>query len=293
MIDGFAVLMSIYWKEKEEWLEQSFQSIISQSLLPNQIVIVEDGPLTDGLYTVIDKFESSFSKLKIEVTRVKFSKNMGLAFALNEGLRHCKYSYVARMDSDDISLQNRFEKQMTFLQKHPEIDVLGGQIAEFDETMTKFLGMRIVPTSHEEIIKFAKKRSPMNHMTVVYKKESVLKVGAYGSLTRIEDYHLWVRMITAGMKFANLPDCLVKVRTGKSFLDRRRGYEYLKNEIKLLSEFRRMRFLSMQEYLQGVFARSMIRIMPRSIVHLVYRKFLRKGGEPYFAEETDCNLRCF
>lgn len=271
---GFSVLIAVYSKERGEWLEQSLQSVITQSLPPNQIVIVEDGPLTKELYTVIDRFKSSLDS-KVEITHVRLPENRGLAYALNEGLKHCKYPYVARMDSDDICLRDRFEKQMLFLQQHPEIDVLGGQIMEFDEKLSTFLGTRKVPTSHEEIIQFAKKRNPMNHMTVIYKKESVLKVGGYTFPRVAEDYHLWVKMLMAGMKFANLPDYLVIVRTGKSFLKRRRGYDYLKYEIKLFSEFKKMGFLNTREYLQNILIRSMLRIMPENVVRLTYRKFLR------------------
>lgn len=276
MIKEFSVLMSVYSKERAEWLEQSLQSIISQSLLPSQIVIVEDGPLTKDLYAVIDKFESSFLELKIESTRVKLPENKGLAYALNEGLKYCRYPYVARMDSDDICFHDRFEKQMIFLQNHPEIDVVGGQIMEFDENMNVSLGSRIVPTDHEEIIRLAKKRNPMNHMTVIYKKEMVLKVGGYTFPKIAEDYHLWVKMLMAGMRFANLSDYLVKVRTGKSFFDRRRGYDYMKYEIKLFSEFKRMGFLTTREYLQNVFIRSIFRVMPRSLIRLLYREILRE-----------------
>ena len=155
--------MSVYYKENPSYLDDSLDSIFNQTLKPNEVVLVEDGPLNEELDNVINKYKNKHECFKI----VKLKENMGLGKALNEGLKYCQYEYVARMDSDDISIPNRFEKQISYLEQHPEIDMLGSNIAEYDEKMTTITGHRIVPENNNEILKMMKKRNPFNPMSVI------------------------------------------------------------------------------------------------------------------------------
>ena len=125
---NFSVLMSVYEKETPEYLQAALDSIlVNQTIMPTEVVVVEDGPLNDGLYDILEEFRKKFPCLKT----VPLRKNVGLGDALNEGLKHCSYEWVARMDSDDIAVDTRFESQLTFIKHNPDIDLLGGNITEF------------------------------------------------------------------------------------------------------------------------------------------------------------------
>ena len=269
----FSVLLSVYHKEKPQHLKDCFESIENQTLPPNEILLVEDGPLTTELYNEIEKWKSRISFLKV----VQLEKNSGLATALNFGIKHCAHEIIARMDTDDICTPDRFEKQINFLQENPDIDLIGCQIAEYDETMTKFLHNRILPCEHKAIIKFAKKRVPFNHMTVVYKKKQVLEVGGYAEHVRImQDWTLWGKLFVAGRKAANLNEILVKARTGNELFNRRRGWEYIKSETAAIQYLYQVKFLSLSEYLFNVISHTAIRLLPKSMIKQIYKFFLRK-----------------
>lgn len=226
----FSVLMSVYKRELPTNLKQSLDSLLeNQSLLPSQVVLVADGDLTEELDKVIAEFVYRYSDL-IYVHRL--SENLGLASALNEGLKYCRYEYVARMDSDDISLPNRFVEQMSYLQAHGEIDVLGAFIEEFDDADPDFSKVREVPVDQQSIQRFSVKRNPMSHPVVIFKKSAVLSVDGYPILYP-EDHMLWLRMLDAGYIFHNLPQVLLKMRTGQSF-QKRRGLKFLKGELAVI-----------------------------------------------------------
>ena len=186
----FSVLLSLYHKESPLFLRQSLTSIFTQTLLPIEVVLVEDGPLTDELYAVIKEFTSQHPELKV----ISLPTNRGLGKALNEGLKHCSYDLVARMDTDDIAKPDRFEKQLAIFLEHPEIDVVGAWIDEFEGEVSNVLSMRKVPEQHENILRFAKGRCPVNHPVVMFRKSAVLKAGGYKHFPLFEDYYLWVRM---------------------------------------------------------------------------------------------------
>lgn len=162
----FSVLLSLYHKESPLFLRQSLTSIFTQTLLPIEVVLVEDGPLTDELYAVIKEFTSQHPELKV----ISLPTNRGLGKALNEGLKHCSYDLVARMDTDDIAKPDRFEKQLAIFLEHPEIDVVGAWIDEFEGEVSNVLSMRKVPEQHENILRFAKGRCPVNHPVVMFRR---------------------------------------------------------------------------------------------------------------------------
>lgn len=215
----FSVLMSVYKKEKAEFLEKALKSIlINQSLIPNQVVLVKDGPLTYELEKVINKYVKKFENIIFLVT---LKENVGLGKALNVGLNHCKYEIVARMDTDDIAIKDRFKIQLEYMNKYPEIDVLGGYIYEFDQTPGDISRIKTMPLTHEEISNYIKYRNPINHMTVMFKKSAALESGNYQPLYFNEDYYLWIRMFIKGKKFSNISMPLVYARIGNGFIQRR------------------------------------------------------------------------
>ena len=270
----FSVLMSVYAKEKPEYLDSCLESVVNQSLKPNEIVIVEDGPLTNGLYHVIHKWETNSRIIK----SVVLEQNSGLAVALNAGLKKCSNQIIARMDSDDICISDRFEKQITIIQNDPSIILLGGQVAEYDESMRNLIGYRYVPLSHEKILKFTKKRSPFNHPTVVFKKDIIKSAGGYPEhLRNWQDYALWCKILGKGYKTGNLDDVLVKMRTGNELFNRRSGLNYLKYELEAYQYVLNNGLINRFEYSLVIISKIMIRMLPKKILRLIYKIFLRKN----------------
>ena len=220
MID-FSVLMAVYGKDNPSFYRIALDSVTDgQTLKPSQVVIVFDGPVPQEIESIT--LDAELRNPHIVFTIVKQSVNQGLAAALNAGLEKCSFEYIARMDSDDYAVPDRFEKQIAFLSSNSQIDVLGGTIAEFVDNPKQTKSVRSVGLSHEMIVKMAKHRTPLNHMTVIYKKSKVLAVGGYNvEYGKLEDYKLWVDMIANGCKFANLNDVLVHMRVGNGLILRR------------------------------------------------------------------------
>ncbi|XKM13831.1 glycosyltransferase [Orbaceae bacterium ac157xtp] len=227
-LEKFSVLMSVYIKEKPEYLSAALFSIYeTQTLKPDEIVLVEDGTLTNELYSVLDEWEK---KLANRVQRIKIPINLGLGKALNEGLKRCQYNLILRMDSDDISLPDRFEKQVTFMSNNPDIVIVGGQIEEFVDDAKNIRDKRNVPLNNLDIIKYAKYRSPFNHPCVSYRKNIIESVGGYQHHQFMEDYNLWIRVLSQDYLVANLPDILLSMRCGDNMIGRRKGIQYIKSE---------------------------------------------------------------
>ncbi|HAQ17689.1 MAG TPA: amylovoran biosynthesis protein AmsE [Prolixibacteraceae bacterium] len=268
---SFSVLLSVYYKEKPEYLSSALESIWkNQTLKPKEIVIVKDGPLSDELDHVIDAF-STIAPIKC----VSLDKNYGLGIALAKGLEACSNEIVARMDSDDIAQPDRFEKQVKFLVEHPKYDVVGSNIAEFNQSINDIVSFRKVPEQANEITSFAKRRNPMNHMTIVFRRRAVLDAGNYVPFLGYEDYYLWVRMFRNGSKFYNLQENLVFARIGNDMLVRRQGINFFFQELKLQKEFRRIGFINRFDYMLNLLFRATPRLFPIWGLKYVY-KTLRK-----------------
>ncbi len=269
---SLSVLLSVYHKEKAAYLKEALSSIENQTLKPDEIVLVKDGPLSEELDALITQ---CVAHSDIAYHIVTLPKNVGLGEALSIGLTHCIYEWVARMDTDDIALHDRFEKQFAYLEKHPDTDILGGWICEFDSDANRCERERRVPSSHDEIVRFAKHRNPLNHMTVVFRKEAVLDAGGYQAMNGFEDYYLWMRMLQKGKKFANLPQIVVKARTGRSMIARRQGWRYAKSEWILEKAAYKIGFWSASDLTRNIFTRVLPRLLPVFIVERLYN-LLRK-----------------
>lgn len=267
---NFSVLISLYHKENPVFLKESLDSLKNQTVQANEIIIVFDGKITSDLEEVVDIYKNI---LPIEIVRLP--ENVGLGKALNEGLKYCSYEWVFRMDTDDICVSNRFEKQVDFIQQNPNIVLFGGQIIEFDDNIHKKTNSRKTPISNEDIIKFAKKRCPFNHMTVAYKKNIVLEVGGYKHHLMMEDYNLWLRVISKKYKVANIDDVLVYARGGSNMIARRRGFSYIKSEWQLFKLKNNLKIGNPFFSFTIFTIRSLIRFLPTSILKKIYSKFLR------------------
>ena len=187
MMQNYSVLMSVYYKEKPEYLEQAIESVQSQTFPTDDFILVCDGPLNDALDKVIAKKQR---EMGITLNVVRLAKNGGLGNALNEGIKHCKNELVARMDSDDIAYPHRCEKQLAVFNEHPEVSICSGIVEEFTTDPNTVDAKRVPPETNAEIVEFAKKRNPFNHPCVMYKKSAVEAVGSYQDFYLLEDYYL-------------------------------------------------------------------------------------------------------
>lgn len=272
---AFDVLMSVYAGDDPISVHSALESVTEQSLPPTRIVLVVDGPIPEPLSVVCREWKD---RLQDRLTIVHLEQNVGLARALNIGLTYCREEWVARMDADDFSLPHRFRDQIDFLSKNPDVDLVGGQVEEYDNSLTVLKGTRLVPTNHDDIVRFARTRNPFNHMTVMFRRSAVLAVGGYPpDLVKMQDYGLWGRMFRAGFTGANLPTVLAKVRAGHDLVGRRAGNAYFKYEVKMFSELRRSGFITTPQFVVSVGLRACTRFLPRKALTAVYRLVLNRG----------------
>ncbi len=271
-MSGYSVLMPIYAREVPQNLNRALGSISNQTWPPSEIVLVKDGALTVDLDKVIEEHRVK-SRPKIVV--IQLEKNMGLGTALQVGLEACTFPVVARMDADDIAAPTRCEKQLKFLELHPEIDAVGSWISEFDRDETDIYAYRTLPTDPDELVALAKLKCPLNHMSVIYRKMKVIAAGGYqpGGL---EDYFLWIRMLLNGSRFANIPEVLVNVRAGRSQISRRGGLPYAFRELRLQREMLKLGFIDMSEFARNVCIRFVTRLVPVFLRRQIYRVIRRQ-----------------
>lgn len=269
----FSVCMSVYKNDSPLFLEQAIDSVIKQSVPPNEVVLVVDGPIPDVLQQkVLDK-----QKEYPIIHPIFLPENKGLGNALKVAVENAQYDLIARMDSDDLSLPDRFEKQLSFMEANPDIDIVGGQMTEFIDSPDNIVGQRTVPLSHNDIYEYMKSRCGLNHVTVMFKKSSVISVGNYQDWFWNEDYYLWIRMMLNGCKFANLPDVLVNVRSGLDQYARRGGKKYFKSEAGIQRLMLDNKIISWPRYAYNVFGRWCIQVaMPNWLRGFVFRTLFRK-----------------
>lgn len=273
MAEKYSVLMSVYHKEKPEYLKSAIDSILNQSVKPDDFVIVCDGPLNEGLDSVIADYAAAIPGL---FNIYRLSHNMGLAKALNNGILQCRNEIVVRMDSDDISASDRVEKQLKAME-NDGYDIVGSNIIEFEENIENTKGMRCVPSQHEEIFAFAKKRSPFNHPSVMYKKSAVIDAGFYEDYRYFEDYNLWVTMLQKGYKGHNIQENLVFMRAGSDMYKRRGGIGYVKCIFRFKNHLRKKGFISVFDFVVSSTAHSIVGVIPNKIREMLYTKILRKS----------------
>lgn len=272
MEQKFSVLMSLYIKEKPEYFKECMESIIHQTVIPTEIVIVKDGPLTEGLESVLNEYvEKEPNLYKI----VSLKKNVGLGLALAEGVKNCTYELIARMDTDDIARKDRFEIQLQKFVDNPKLDICGSHIIEFEGNVNNILSERKVPLQHKKIVKYQRQRSAFNHMTVMYKKSMVLNAGNYEHCPLMEDDMMWVRMILAGAKCANIDDNLVYARTGSAMIERRGGMAYLKKYKHGRKKILKTGYISQWDYLKTVGIQTVVALIPTNIRLFIFLKLLR------------------
>lgn len=261
----FSVLISIYRKENPLWFREALDSVFAQTVQPDEIVLVEDGPLTPELYAVIDEYKHKYPIFNI----VKNETNLGLGLALANGVKAAKNEILARMDTDDLLPIDRFEKQIAKMEEG--YDVVSCMSMAFSGDVNNVIAVKKRPENHDDIVKLAHKRSPVCHAACFMKKSSVLKAGNYVHRQYYEDYNLWVRMIMTGSKFYNFQEVLYYVRTDERQVQRRGGYKYLKTELKYLKEFYDMGFYSLKDLVVNSSIRIVARLTPSGIRAKVFK----------------------
>lgn len=271
----YSVLMSVYHKERSEYLKQAIESIQVQSLSTNDFVLVCDGPLNDELDAVIQTKQLEMGE---NLNVVRLAKNGGLGNALNEGIKHCKNELVARMDSDDIAYPDRCEKQIAVFNTHSEVSICSGIVEEFTTDPNTADTRRVPPETNAEIIEFAKKRNPFNHPCVMYKKSAVKAVGSYQDFYLLEDYYLWLRMLMAGYQGYNIQEPLLHMRAGSDMYLRRAGWKYAKTQAKLFKFMKQQGFIGNGQYIKSCVIRSGSTLAPNWLRKFMFERVLRDAG---------------
>ncbi len=317
----FSVAMCVYGKDNPEWFDRALQSItVDQTVKPSEIVLVVDGPVPDKIKHVIQKYTEICNRGGVQCKLIWFQENRGLGKALKSAVEECSHKLVARMDSDDISVSDRFQKQLDFLRIHKDISIVGGQIEEFisegskssgcsqlcdncyrdqisrplgrcrldawlpaagflTNTDNSIIGKRMVPCTDDKIKKFMKKRCPLNHMTVMFRRADILAAGNYRHWMWNEDYDLWIRLADKGFLFANMPDTLTFVRVGEDMYRRRGGIKYFRSEMKIQKALLDKKLIGLSRYGINVCVRLIVQvIMPNFMREMVFRVFARTRG---------------
>lgn len=268
---SFSVLMSLYSKEHPDYLRESLESVFSQTLPPDEVVLVEDGPITEQLREVVEEFRSRFPQLK----SVKLPQNGGLGKALNEGLHHCSNELVVRMDTDDVCFPERFERQVGFMNANPQVDISSAWIEEFQDSLDNVKSVRKVPVTHEEVGRYIGSRSPLNHPAVIFRTTAVEKAGGYQHFPLFEDWFLWARMFVNGANFANIPEPLLHFRISPDMFRRRGGWKYAKNSARFQWELHRLGIISALTAVKSTIIRGTVYLLPNRLRSLIYSRFLR------------------
>lgn len=271
-LPAFSVLISVYEKDNPEHFKLALQSVIDQTVSPDEILLVADGPLTDSLYSVIDDFLTKYPNI---IRRVQLEDNQGLGAALQIGVKECAHDIVARMDADDVAVSDRFEQQLEYLSSNPNVDVVGGYIGEFEKDPKDIHQVREVPLEADEVASFSRFRCPANHPTVMFRRDSVLKAGNYRSLRSQQDYELWMRMLSQGHTIENMPEVLVHCRAGDNLYSRRGGLEYARLEYSLQRKFLQIGMITRFEFFRNLFLRVPMRLIPNTVRGFIYNTLLR------------------
>lgn len=273
--NDISVLMSVYKRTKPEELSDAVRSVINeQSVVPYELILVIDGPISDELMQVI--MELDVNKMNI----IQLSTNKGLSNALNEGLKLAKTVLIARMDSDDIAVPDRFEKQLKAFNANEKLAVYGGGVLEFEKYVSDATAARILPETDHEIRSFLKVRSPFNHPTVMFKTKIIQENNGYLEMGNLEDYFLWLRLsLVSGIEFGNSSDIFVNMRGGEALYTRRGSLNYIKQILTLRTWMFQHKIIGIFGFIEGLLTNSIVAILPVKIRKIIYGLFLRKNIE--------------
>lgn len=266
MNNKFSVLMSLYIKENPNFLNECLDSLSKQTVRASEVILVFDGPITKELEIVVGAWKE---ELNIEI--VPLEENLGLGKALNIGLTKCNFELVARMDTDDLCLPTRFEKQLKCFSDNPDLAIVGSFIEEVEPLTLKKISLRKVPLSHQDIVRELPRKNPFNHMTVMYRKAAIIEAGGYKHLPFMEDWFLWLRLLGSNMKGQNLSEVTVRARTGREMLVRRSGWNYIRSEFLMARNMFDSGMVSLLRCASIFILRASPRLLPKFIMRVLYR----------------------
>lgn len=264
-------MMSVYKKEKAEYLRQSIDSILAQSVPTDDFVIVCDGSLSEELDMLLQAYEEQYPVIRL----VRLAQNVGLGPALNAGLSYCRHDIVARMDSDDISVRERCEKQLRIFESM-QADLVGGSVQEFSHSLEDAGKCRVLPEADDEIRAFSKRRNPFNHPAVMFRKSALQQAGGYRQCPYFEDYDLWVRMLQNGAKGYNIREVILYMRAGQDMYQRRGGLAYVRHMLRFKKHLYRTGYIGAGDFLVSTAPHVAVGMMPNGMRRLFYEKVLRK-----------------
>lgn len=271
-MEKYSVLMTVYTKDNPEYFSLALDSMVNQTYKPDEIVLVKDGPVVEELQRVIDDHIAAGAP----IVQVRLEKNVGLGLALNEGIKVIKNELIARMDSDDYSMPERCELQVREFEKNPALDIIGCPVLEFVGTIDNIVGERKVPLTNEEIYKFAKKRDPFNHPTVMYRKGAVQAAGCYSNYRKNQDTDLWIKMLSNGVTCMNLADPVFRFRFDEGTYKKRKSWINTKILIEIRYKAWKSGFNSFGEFLMVAIAQLGMYILPVGFQKFLYQKILRR-----------------
>ena len=269
----FSVVMPIYIHEKDDEFRLALDSTFNQTVVPDEVLIVADKDIPQNTKDILEEYKAKYPEI-FNFVILNVAATLGQTRAI--GVQMAKYDIIANMDADDIAKNDRFEKQLKYMKEHPDIDVLGSWVTEFDGDPKNIYAQRNMPITTEEITKFCKFRCPMCNMTIMHKKKSVLDAGNWSSLQGAEDFELWGRMLKKGYKLENMPEYLVNVRAGKALVDRRKGFQVFGFELAVFGIFYSYGFVTGYEYCKALSLKFLLRIIPNWFRGFIYNNFLRK-----------------
>lgn len=273
-MEQYSVLQTVYKSDDPAAFETSLESMLKQTVQPDEVVLVKDGPVPESLQNVIDRLDQSYPGI---IVQVQLPTNVGLGLALNEGLKVCKNELIARMDSDDISLPERCEKQLLMFENDPQLDIVGCPVKEFKDDPNHIVGVRDVPLENEAIHRYARRRDPFNHPTVMYRRSKVMQCGPYGDFRKNQDSALWLNMLSKGCKGANCPEYLLLFRFDEGTYRKRKAWINTKSLIQIRWDSCRRGFSSFWDFLIVAVAQMGIFILPTFVQKFVYTKILRRS----------------
>ncbi len=267
--------MCVYGGDDPAHFDAAIASVIDQTVPPNEIVLTVDGPIPKEIQAVIDRYAAASDGVALRT--VYLSQNMGHGEARRASVNACTNDLIALMDADDLSVKNRFERQLYFYGAHPDLSAVGGNISEFIDTPENCVGRRIVPQTDDEIKAYMKKRCPMNQMSVMFRKKDIEAVGGYIDWYCEEDYYLWIRLCLAGYKFGNVPENLVNARVGNEMYRRRGGIKYFRSEARLQAYMLKKGLIHLPRFLINVSERLIMQVLlPNRVRGFLFQKLARK-----------------
>jgi len=269
----FSVIISLHRSDRADWFWEAALSVLDQTVVPKTLLVTIDGDLPGSHESTLLALKARYPN--IEVLEIRHSAVNSRGVLLGKAVCEASSELLAIMDADDIAEPNRFSKQLKYFRDQPELDVVGSWVEEISSEDATHSNLKKVPCEHIDIRRYAKYRNPVNNMTVMFKRKAVISAGNYQGKVNFADYWLWVRMLSNGAIFANIPEVLVRARAAKSMIDRRRGVGYMRSEIDFFRSCYKLGFLTKTQAFTAGGVRAPLRLLPNWALSFIFNRFLR------------------